>query len=132
MDFKFFFKSSLGSLIRWIFSDCMMSQANSQRLKRKHSEIQALREEFVKEVQKNKDLLFGAFSPTLTDAMKTSKWEEIRLMMVSKGEKLLEGKDVNYVKTKHWQKIRGDALERFDKGQTGAEPKEKYKAVSFS
>jgi len=61
--------------------------------------------------------------------MKTDKWEEIRLMMVGKGEKLLENKEVKYVKTTYLQTIYGDALEYFDKSQSGAEPKEKYKAV---
>lgn len=118
-------------LISYLFSAFEMSSKVNQKLRRKHADIQALRELFVKEVQKNKDLLFDAFSSTITDAAKMTKWEEIRLMMVEKGEMLLENKDAKYVKTQHWQKIRGDALERFDKGQTGAEAKEKYKAVSF-
>lgn len=101
------------------------------KLKRKQSTVLELREMFVKEVQKNKDLLFGALLPTATDAMKTAKWEEIRTMMVEKGEELLDGKTVAYVKGTYWQNIRKGSLERFDKAKTGAEPNEKYAAVSF-
>ena len=108
----------------------VQSTQRAGRLKRKQVDVLASREKFVKEVQKNKTLLFDAFSPTVTDAAKMEKWEEIRVKMVEEeGDELLRDKTAEYVKKTYWQRIRGDALERFDKARTGSEPKEKYKAV---
>lgn len=106
-----------------------MSQAQSQkakRIRRTKQEIAESNELFVKAVQANKDLLFGPLSPTVTAAMKDTKWEEIRKMLVDKGDKLLVGKNSNYIKTTFWQNVRRDTMERRDaiKVKTGAEPKD--------
>ena len=44
-----------------------------------------LKLEFVKEVQSNKELLFGKFTNAVTNTKKLEKWEEIRKMLVDKG-----------------------------------------------
>jgi hypothetical protein len=89
---------------------------------------------FVKAVQKDKALLFGPLSPSITATKKDEKWEEIRLAMVAKGDKLLSNKNANYVKTIFWQNVRRGTMERVDslKVSTGAEPKdEDLSAVSI-
>lgn len=95
-----------------------------KRVRRTKAEIAKMNEFFVKEVQSNKELLFGALSPTVTAAKKDEKWKEIRQTMVTKGDKLLANKNAHYVKTTFWQMIRGNTMDRVDalKVTTGAEP----------
>jgi hypothetical protein len=106
----------------------------SKRIRRTKEQIAELDELFIKEVQVNKDLLFGQLSSTITAAMKNDKWEEIRKMLVEKGDKLLVNKNADYVKSTHWQKLRKNTVERVDflKVKTGEEPKEdQLSSVSF-
>jgi hypothetical protein len=97
-----------------------------KRIRRSKKQIAESNELFVKAVQANKDLLFGPLSPTVTDALKLQKWEEIRQMLVDKGDPLLATKDTQYIKTDFWQMIRGSTMERFDecKPTTGEAPKD--------
>jgi len=106
-----------------------MSGLQSQKktvIRRTKKEIAESDEFFAKEVQANKDLLFGQFSPTVTASMKDEKWEEIRAALVEKGDKLLATKDANYMQKKYWQDVRKRTVEKVDalKVKTGAEPKD--------
>lgn len=96
------------------------------RVRRTNVQIAETNEFFVKEVQKNKELLFGPFSSTVTAAKKDKKWEEIRQAMIEKGDKLLETKNSAYVQKQYWQYVRQKTMERVDSLQvtTGAEPKD--------
>jgi hypothetical protein len=105
-----------------------MSENQRQKKKivrRSNKEIEASDELFVKMVQLHKDLLFGAFSPTVTAAAKIEKWEEIRQEMVKKGDKLVAAKDAKYLQSTLWKNIATKTKEKRDciKATTGAEPK---------
>jgi ribonuclease I len=90
---------------------------------RTHAETARFREMFVSEVQNHKELLFGQFSSSVTDAVKMAKWEDIRLKMVQAGESLLETKNADYVKKTYWQTVRTQSMKNIDacRLQTGAE-----------
>ena len=114
-----------------------MSASQSKKkpvVRRTKIEMEKSDELFVKLVQENKELLFGGFSPTVTAALKSAKWEEIRKAMVEEGDKLLATKDAAYTQTKYWQDVRKRTVERVDalKVTTGAEPKDdELSAVIF-
>jgi len=106
-----------------------MSQRDPQKAKRTRRTKQEIAESdefFVKEVQANKDLLFGQLSSSVTSSMKNDKWEEIRAALVDKGDKLLAKKDSKYIQSAYWQEVRRKTIERVDKLKvtTGAEPKD--------
>lgn len=108
----------------------IQTPTTSAKKRKNWEETSRLREIFLKDVQLNKQLLFGPFSPTVTDKKKMEKWEEIRNKMVIEGEKLLESKDAKYVKSTYWQNIRTSSLSKYDNCKaTGSEPKEALSKV---
>lgn len=105
------------------------SQSNKRAqtvVRRTRAELAESNEFFVKKVQENQELLFGPLSPTVTAAKKNEKWEEIRLQLVDKGDRLLSGKNASYMQSTYWKSISTKAKEKRDliksKTKTGEEP----------
>ena len=85
-------------------------------------EAKRLRLLFVKEVQKNKEILFGKFTNVLTHQMKMEKWDEIRKLLIENGQNSLAKRDANYVSRVFWQNIRRSTMEKTRMPSTGASP----------
>lgn len=71
--------------------------------------------------REQKEVLFGAFSNTITKKSKEKAWEDIRRKAIAAGCKNLEERAWDYVRDNIWGATRRDTMAKVDKSKKSGE-----------
>ena len=72
-------------------------------------------------IRPQKEILFGAFTPSLTKKKKESAWEQVRVDAIAAGAAGLSQKDWTYVRDSIWSAARRDTLAKKDRAKKSGE-----------
>uniref|UniRef100_A0A914D2F0 Regulatory protein zeste n=1 Tax=Acrobeloides nanus TaxID=290746 RepID=A0A914D2F0_9BILA len=95
--------------------------SNRKPVKRSRDESQNIKNSILKDILAKKNILFGKFSPVLTQEKKINTWDEVRKNAIAAGETSLTDKNAEYMSKTYWQNRRKEAIDRKMIGQDPTE-----------
>ncbi|TKR83194.1 hypothetical protein L596_016822 [Steinernema carpocapsae] len=85
---------------------------------------------FLKAVQREKEILFGGFTSTITAKLKEQTWEKIRLELEQDHHQLGATKSWKMLRDSTWQNYRRAAMEKRDRAKiSGADGGVRYSEI---